>query len=78
MLKAQSTRVVWLLLVMLLVTMLAISAIGAPVHSQVVSDDSPHFALFQAEKSDTGATAVIATNGPEGDCNGGSEGSCGG
>ena len=74
MLKVQSTRVIWLLLASLLMIMLAISIVGATVQTQVADNDSPHSTvLFQAEQSDTGATAVIASA-----CNGGSEGSCGG
>lgn len=72
MLKVQSTRVDRLLLIGLLTIMLAISIVGATVQTQVTGNDNPHSTgLFQSEKPDTGATAVIA-------CNGGSEGACGG
>ena len=73
MLKVQSTRVVQLLLVCLLTIMLlAGSIVGAITQPQAAANDSTNaVSLFQMDASDLGPMA-------DNNCNGGSDGSCGG
>ncbi|MCA9948975.1 MAG: hypothetical protein KDE48_04980 [Anaerolineales bacterium] len=73
MLKVQSTRVIWLLFVGLLLITLAVSVVGATVQAKLAAVDSQHTTtLFQAEQSDAQPSAIIAN-----EC-GGSDGGCGG
>lgn len=73
MLKVHSTDIVRLLLVGLLATMLAISILGATIHTQTVDNGhNTHFTLFQPEKVNTRPAAILACDG------GGSDGGCGG
>ncbi len=73
MLKVQSTRVILLLFVGLLLLTLAVSVVGVTVQAQLAAVDGANATtLFQAEQTDVQPSAIIAD-----ECLG-SDGSCGG